>query len=244
MLDLTGASSKCAEQRDSNHELRALAEGGCTGVKKYAVNTKKKKKIAYKSVFACRQFCLPVCLSVQCSDWEHIASRCSFNTRAHMHISLNIHGEHPRLQWVTPGYASSLLPLLPGSHTGGIWNLLAAESHRAIKPSKAHKRTRGRTSNNVGPTSCQQTQCILNLNKPHCSFFILPVSLYVSLNSFFFSLSLTNTTWEWSRRENFYIFTPKWNWYWCWGELNAARATETVEKQILMRPETCCQNSL
>lgn len=112
-----------------------------------------------------------------------------FNTHTHAHayshISLNIHGEHPRLQWVTPGYASfpiSPLTLLPGSHTGGIWNLLAAESHRAIKPSKAHKRTRGRTSNNVGPTSCQQTQCILNLNKPHCSFFILSVSLYVSLN--------------------------------------------------------------
>lgn len=67
--------------------------------------------------------------------------------------------------------------LLPGSHTDGIWNLLAAESHRAIKPSKAHKHTRGRTSNNVGPTSCQQTQCILNLNKPHCSFFILSVCL-------------------------------------------------------------------
>ncbi|KAK5899072.1 hypothetical protein CesoFtcFv8_008588 [Champsocephalus esox] len=29
MLDLSGASSKCAEQRDFNHELRALAEGGC-----------------------------------------------------------------------------------------------------------------------------------------------------------------------------------------------------------------------
>lgn len=31
MLDLTGASSKCAEQRDLNHELRALAEGVHTG---------------------------------------------------------------------------------------------------------------------------------------------------------------------------------------------------------------------
>lgn len=27
-------------------------------------------------------------------------------------------------------------------------------------------------------------------------------------------------------------------------ELNAAQATETVEKQILMGPETCCQNNL
>ncbi|TKS68321.1 Zinc finger protein basonuclin-2 [Collichthys lucidus] len=31
MLDLAGASSKCAEQRDSNHELRALAEGARMG---------------------------------------------------------------------------------------------------------------------------------------------------------------------------------------------------------------------
>lgn len=31
MSDLIGASSKCAEQRDSDHELRALAEGVCTG---------------------------------------------------------------------------------------------------------------------------------------------------------------------------------------------------------------------
>lgn len=140
---------------------------------------------------------------------------------------------------------SPLTPL-PSSHTGGIWNLLAAESHRAIKPSKAHKRTRGRTSNNVGPTSCQQTQCILNLNKPQCSFFILLVSPYVSRNysplSLSFALPLTNTTWEWVEEE-FYIFTPKWNWYWCKRELNAAPATETVEKQILMRPETRCQNS-
>lgn len=81
------------------------------------------------------------------------------------------------------------LPLLTGSHTGGIWNLLAAESHRAIKPSKAHKQTRGRALNNVGPTSCQQTQRILNLNKPHCSFFILAVSRCVSLNYSPLSLS-------------------------------------------------------
>lgn len=46
MLDLTGASSKCAEQRDSNHELRALAEGVYMGYlqESCAVN---KKKIAY-----------------------------------------------------------------------------------------------------------------------------------------------------------------------------------------------------
>lgn len=74
-------------------------------------------------------------------------------------------------------FSISPLALLPGSHTGSIWNLLAPESHRAIKPSKAHKRTRGRTSNNVGPTSCQQTQCIVNLNKPCCSFFILAFSV-------------------------------------------------------------------
>lgn len=90
-------------------------------------------------------------------------------------------------------FPNSPLALLPSSHTGGIWNLLAAESHRAIKPSKAHKRTRGRTSNNVGPTSCQQTQCIVNLNKTHCSFFILSVSLYVSLNFSTLSLSHTHT---------------------------------------------------
>lgn len=99
----------------------------------------------------------------------------------------------------------SPLALLPSSHTGGIWNLLAAESHRAIKPSKAHKRTRGRTSNNVGPTSCQQTQCILNLNKPHCSFFILSVSLYVSLN--YSSLSLSQTPPGNESKENF-TFLP------------------------------------
>ncbi len=117
----------------------------------------------------------------------------------------------------------SPLTLLPGSHTGGIWNLLAAESHRAIKPSKAHKRTRGRTSNNVGPTGCQQTQCILNLNKPQCSFFILSVSVNVSLNYSSLSLPpLTNTTWEWVEGE-FYIFTPTWNWYWCWGSLMQLR---------------------
>lgn len=111
-----------------------------------------------------------------------------------------------------------LLPCLsshstPSSHTGGIWNLLAAESHQAIKPSKAHKRTRGRTSNNAGPTSCQQTQRILNLNKPHCSFFILAVSLYVSPNYSSLSLFLTNTTWEWVKAE-FYVFTPTWNRGW------------------------------
>lgn len=43
------------------------------------------------------------------SDREHIASQYFFNT--HTRISLDIHGEHPRLQWVTPGYASSPSPL-------------------------------------------------------------------------------------------------------------------------------------
>lgn len=132
---------------------------------------------------------LTTCLFVgPASDWEHISFLCFCETRTQMHacIILSIHGEHPRLQWVTPGYANSLPrtppALLPGSHTGGIWNLLAAESHRAIKPSKAHKHTRARTSNNVGPTGCQQTQCILNLKEPQWSFFILSVSLYETLN--------------------------------------------------------------
>lgn len=136
----------------------------------------------------------------------------------------------------------SPLALLPGSHTGGIWNLLAAESHRAIKPSKAHKRTRGRTSNNVGPTSCQQTQCILNLNKPHCSFFILSVSLCVSLN--YSSLSLSHKHHLGMSRGRFLHFYPYMELVLMLRELNAAHATETVEKQILMRPETCCQNNL
>lgn len=96
------------------------------------------------------------------------------------------------------------LPLLPGSHTGGIWNLLAAESHRAIKPSKAHKQTRGRALNNVGPTSCQQTQRILNLYKPHCSFFILAVSR--CLSKLFPSFSLLQTP------PGNSVFTPKWKW--------------------------------
>lgn len=157
----------------------------CTGYQKTMQLTK--KRFAYKilSVFVFPRPCLPA----QCQT--RIPYFLSTWTHMHAHISLNIRGEHPSLQWVTPGYASSLSPLSStGSHTGGIWNPLAAESHRAIKPSKSHKRTRGRTSNNVGPTSCQQTQYILNLNKPHCSFFILPVSLYASLN--YSSLSLSH----------------------------------------------------
>lgn len=41
MLDHTGASSKCAEQRDSDQQLRALAEGGCRGYLHEVFNKRK-----------------------------------------------------------------------------------------------------------------------------------------------------------------------------------------------------------
>lgn len=122
---------------------------------------------------------------------------------------------------------------IPNSHTGGIWNLLAAESHRAIKPSKAHKRARGRTSNNVGPTGCQQTQHILNLNKPHCSFFLSSLSICVSLQTIPFVFWLPNPTWEWLKAE-FKHFYPYMELVLILRELNTAQTTKTVEKQILM----------
>lgn len=63
MLKLTLASSKCAEQRDSNQELRALAEGVHTGYlqEEYTVN---KKKFCVQ-VFLCfySSVYLSVCLS-------------------------------------------------------------------------------------------------------------------------------------------------------------------------------------
>ena len=77
MLDLTGASSKCAEQRDSNHELRALAEGVHTGatckcmsvgvesgrvVKRWQNN---KNRIGYNKCF-CMHACVPMCLRALC----------------------------------------------------------------------------------------------------------------------------------------------------------------------------------
>lgn len=132
-------------------------------------------------------------------------------------------------------------PLLPSSHTGGIWNLLAAESHRAIKPSKAHKHTRGRTSNNVGPTSCQQTQYILNLSKPHCSFFILSVSPYASLNYSSHSLAHKHHLgMNWGKI--FYIFTPTWNWWWCGGSEIVADSGDWDHRektQTPMVPDLC-----
>lgn len=55
--------------------------------------------------------CLPVCLSsVRAKTHPPIFST-HMCTHMRTHISLNIHGEHPRLQWVTPGYASSPTPL-------------------------------------------------------------------------------------------------------------------------------------
>lgn len=94
---------------------RGCVHGLLAGVKKYAVNKKKTtKSCVLKYECLCVSTILSTCLFVcPMSDWEHISSPCFSSARTHMHthISLNIHGEHPRLQWVTPGYASSLSPL-------------------------------------------------------------------------------------------------------------------------------------
>lgn len=145
----------------------------------------------------CLESWLPVYLCVQCEIENTFHPWVS---PTHAHPCILVLAQYPwRTSQIAMGHTWLCffpvfpLTLLPDSHTGGIWNLLASESHRAIKPSKAHKRTRGRTSNNVGPTSCQQTQCILNLKKPYCSFFILSVSVCFSelFLSLFFSLSQT-----------------------------------------------------
>lgn len=158
------------------------------------------QKLLHKYTLCVHKYTLSTCVSVQCQ----IENTSAYFLHTHVHThAYSYQSEYPwRTSQIAMGHTwlcffpNSPLALLPSSHTGGIWNLLAAESHRAINPSKAHKRTRGRTSNNVGPTSCQQTQCIVNLNKTHCSFFILSVSLYVSLNFSTLSLSHTHTTWE------------------------------------------------
>lgn len=141
-----------------------------------------KEDCLYKllSVFVCPQFCVPVCLSVQCQ-----IENTSVSTNTHTHTLA--HAYQSENQWrrsqITMGHTwlcfffFSPLALLSSSHPGGIWNLLAVESHQAIKPSQAHKCMRARTSNNVGPARCQQTQRILNLNKLHRSFFTLSVCL-------------------------------------------------------------------
>lgn len=59
MLDLAGASSKCAEQRDSNHELRALAKGVRMGYSQERRSTQlTEEDCVYKSLSVC------VCVSI------------------------------------------------------------------------------------------------------------------------------------------------------------------------------------
>lgn len=105
MFNLIIASSKCAEQHEISHEFRALAEGMRTGYLQHAVNKKKERLVCFcfSTVLSTYLFCLRV------SDGAHILS---MHSPTHANISLNIRGEHPRLQWVTPGYADSLSPLL------------------------------------------------------------------------------------------------------------------------------------
>lgn len=93
-------------------------------------------------------FSLPVCPA---SDWEHISLLCFCMARTHTHthtaarISLSIHGEHPRLQWVTPGYANSLPRAPPRSapwfphrrHLEPIGGRVTP-SHKALKGSQTH----------------------------------------------------------------------------------------------------------
>lgn len=74
------------------------------------VHSEQKKRFCVK-VFLCFHGFSPVCLSVQCQIENIFLSLCFCNTSTPVHTSLNIHGEHPRLQWVTPGYANSLSPL-------------------------------------------------------------------------------------------------------------------------------------
>lgn len=133
MSKLAAASSKYAEQGDSNRELRALAEGACGGY----LQGQRGEGDSMMS--------LPVSLSVgyqKCIFHPSVsathAHRCRIILSESMENIPDCNGSH--LVILTPCLPS--LALLPSSHTGGIWNLLAAESHRAIKPSKAHKHTR------------------------------------------------------------------------------------------------------
>lgn len=158
--------------------------------------------------------CLPVC---RVSDWTYISSLCLCNTCTQMqtHI-IRIHGEHPRLQWVTPGYTNSPSPLslslLPSSHTSGIWNLLAAESHRAIKPSKAHKHTRVERQTMLARQAANRHNASWTWTNPSDRFLSCP-SLRPSLWTIPLSFSQTPPGSE--SRENFYIFTPTWKCYLC-----------------------------
>lgn len=143
---------------------------------------------------------------------------------------IRIHGEHPRLQWVTPGYTNSSSPLslalFPSSHTGGIWNLLAAESHRAIKPSKAHKHTRVERQTMLARQAANRHNASWTWTNPSDRF-LSCLSLCLSLWTI--SLFFTNTTWEWVKGE-FLHFYPYMEVLLMPRGLNAAQATETVKK--------------
>lgn len=200
MSKLTAASSKYAEQGDWNHELRALAEGTYRGSVEKAIpwflylsprlSGSQTERIFHPSVSATH------------------AHRCGLILSESMENIPDCNGSH--LVIVTPHLPS--LSLLPSSHTGGIWNLLAAESHRAIKPSKAHKHTRVERQTMLARQAANRHNASWTWTNPSDRFLSYP-SLRPALWTIPLSFSQTPPGSE--SRENFYIFTPTWKCYFC-----------------------------
>lgn len=108
MFNLIIASSKCAEQHEINHEFPCLGRGYAHWL--LAAHSEKKRRL----VCFCSSTVLSTYLCLSSVRWSTYFIHAFSNTCTQMHanISLNVRGEHPRLQWVTPGYANSLSPLL------------------------------------------------------------------------------------------------------------------------------------